>query len=197
MACVTGLCGPGLSQAADIRLVRLAPDTVPETYLSISGDIDVGDWSTFSRLLRANPDVGGVVLSSMGGSLDDGMAIAKQIFDARLDTALVDVCHSVCSIMFLAGKEKYVPGNFRLTVHTAYKQIADWTVKDHVANGAVTWFLGSMGYPLPLARLWVATGPEDAALVTWAHNEKWGLGFKATDALPGGPRVIEVATPPL
>lgn len=194
---MAGLLGTGLSGAADIVLVRLAPDTVPETYLSISGDIEVGDWSTFNRLLRANPEVGGVALSSMGGSLDDGIAIAKQIFDARLDTVLVDVCHSVCSIMFLAGNEKYVPANFRLAVHTAYKQIADWTVKDHVANGTVTWFLGHMGYPLPLARLWLATGPDDAALVTWAHNDKWKLGLKATDALPGGPQVIEVAAQPL
>jgi len=194
---MAGLLVPDLSRAADFVLVRLAPDTAHETYLSISGDIGVGDWSTFNRLLRSNPQVGGVALSSMGGSLDDGVAIAKQIFDARLDTVLVDVCHSVCSIMFLAGNRKYVSADFRLTVHTAHKQIADWTVKDHVANGTVTWFLGHMGYPLPLAKLWVATGPDDAALVTWAHNDKWKLGFRATDAVRGGPQVIEVATPPL
>jgi hypothetical protein len=179
-----------------MTIVRLAPEAVLETYVDIRGPIEIGDWSSFNRLLRTNPDIAGVVLSSEGGSLDDGMAIAKQIYDRKLDTMLVDTCHSVCSIMFLAGESKYVPGSFRLTVHTAYKQIADWTVQDHVANGTVTWFIGHMGYPLALARLWVATGPDDAALVTWAHNDKWNLGFREMRVLPGEPRVIDAITPP-
>lgn len=182
--------------AAEMAVVRLAPDRALETYLTITGDIEVGDWSAFSRILRTNPEISGVALSSMGGSLDDGMAIAKQIYDRGLDTLLVDVCHSVCSIMFLAGAEKYAPEDFRLSVHTAYKQVADWTVQDHVANGTVTWFLGHMGYPLPLARLWVATGPDDAALITWSLNDRWELGLTETQFRPGAPQMLAVATEP-
>jgi hypothetical protein len=193
---VAGLCPTGPALAAAMTVVRLAPDASLETYLSISGDIEVGDWSAFSRILRANPNIAGVALSSMGGSLDDGLAIAKQIHDRELDTLLVDVCHSVCSIMFLAGQDRYAPEGFRLSVHTAYKQVADWTVQDHVANGTVTWFLGYMGYPLQLAQLWVATDADDAALVTWAHNDRWRLGFKPAQVAFGEPQVIAVATPP-
>ena len=191
-----GLIYSEATSAAEMSIVRLSPGAVLETYVDIRGPINVGDWSDFNRLLRTNPDIAGVALSSGGGSLDDGMAIAKQIYDRKFDTVLVDVCHSVCAIMFLAGDDKYAPVSFRLTVHTAYKQIGDWTLKDHIANGTVTWFLGHMGYPLPLARLWVATGQEAAAPVTWAHNYRWNLGFRQLQFLPRHPRVIDVTTPP-
>lgn len=149
----------------------------------IEGTIAVGDWSRFMKLLRAHPEVAAVALGSEGGSLDDGLAIARQIHERGLDTALVAGCHSVCSTMFLAGAQRFVPPDFRLSVHSAYKQIGSFTARDEHANDTVAWFLGKMGYPLALARLWNDTAPEDAARITWAHNDKWALGFQPIDPL--------------
>jgi hypothetical protein len=169
--------------AADITFDQVITPSGSQSFVFIEGPIEVGDWSRFMKLLRAHPDLRAVALESEGGSLDDGLAIARQIHERQLDTALISTCHSVCSIMFLAGDERFVPPNFSLTVHSAYKQIGNYTARDHNANGTVAWFLGSMGYPLALARLWSSTAPEDAAAITWAMNDKWDLGFQPIDPL--------------
>lgn len=169
--------------AAEISVHHIVTSAGPGPVLFIEGPIAVGDWSRFMKLLRAHPDVAAVALASDGGSLDDGLAIARQVRERGLDTALVATCHSVCSIIFLAGAERFVPPDFRLSVHSAYKQIGNFTARDDRANDTVAWFLGSMGYPLALARLWNDTAPEAAASITWAHNDKWDLGFQPIDPL--------------
>ena len=169
--------------AAELRVDPVITAAGPMAVLFIEGPIEVGDWSRFMKLLRAHPEVAAVALASEGGSLDDGLAIAKQVHERQLDTALVATCHSVCSIIFLAGAERFVPPDFRLSVHSAYKQLGNFTARDEHANDTVAWFLGAMGYPLALARLWNDTAPEDAAAITWAHNDKWQLGFQPIDPL--------------
>lgn len=169
--------------AAEIAVHPIATPAGSGAVIFIEGPIAVGDWSRFMKLLRAHPELHAVALGSEGGSLDDGLAIAKQIHERKLDTVLVAGCHSVCSIMFLAGEGRFVPPDFRLSVHSAYKQIGSFTARDEHANDTVAWFLGAMGYPLALARLWNDTAPEEAARITWAHNDKWQLGFQPIDPL--------------
>lgn len=179
---ILAVCAPALAlsaHAAEISVATVAAASAPQPYILIVGDIEVGDWSRFMRAIRANPDVVGVALGSGGGALDDGLAIARQIRDRHLDTMLVASCHSVCAVMFLAGDQKYVPPEFSLTVHSAYKQIGDFALRDPNGNATVAWFLGSMGYPLALARLWVGTDPNDNSTITWAMNDEWHLGFQA------------------
>lgn len=169
--------------AAELTVDPVLTATGPVPVLFIEGPIEVGDWSRFMKLLRAHPEVAAVALDSEGGALDDGLAIARQVHERGLDTALVATCHSVCSIIFLAGADRFVPPDFRLSVHSAYKQLGDFTARDEKANDTVAWFLGSLGYPLALARLWNDTAPENAAPITWAMNDKWDLGFQPIDPL--------------
>lgn len=186
LAAALGLAGA--ARAADITIDAVVTADGATPFVIIEGPIDRGDWSRFMKLLKAHPELRGVALDSEGGSLDDGLAIAKQIDERGLATALIDTCHSVCSIMFLAGEERFVPPNFTLSVHSAYKQLGDYTARDEAGNETVAWFLGSLGYPLALARLWNDTAPEDAAPITWAMNDKWNLGFQPIDP------IVNVAT---
>lgn len=169
--------------AAEITLQPVITPAGTQPFIFIEGSVEVGDWSRFMKVVRANPGLRGVALNSEGGSLDDGLAIARQIHERRLDTALISTCHSVCSIIFLAGDDKFVPPEFNLSVHSAYKQIGAFTARDEYANDTVAWFLGAMGYPLALARLWNDTAPEDAAAINWAMNDKWELGFQPIDPI--------------
>lgn len=146
-------------------------------YVVVQDDIEIGDSGRFFRLLRQNPAVSGVMLHSLGGSADDGLAIAKYVFEHKLDTMVTSACHSICAIMFLAGNQKFLAVDAAITFHTAYKQIGDWVVVDHPANGTIAWFLGHMGYPLPLARLWVSTPTDEATPITLEMNDDLGLGF--------------------
>jgi hypothetical protein len=94
---------------------------------------------------------------------------------------VTDACHSVCTIIFLAGEARYLAVDADLTVHSAYKQLADWVVEDHLANGTVAWFIGHMGYPLPLAKLWVSTPSDEMAPITLEMNDKLQLGFTVVE----------------
>lgn len=167
----------GFALSAEMAVVERETPTGQQRFLTIEGDIELGDWRRFVLAMRDAPDVSGILLRSDGGSLDDGLAIAKHIYGNRLDTMVTGECHSVCTVMFLAGRQKYLGAEALLTVHSAYKELGDWVVEDEVANGTVAWFIGHMGYPLPLARLWVATRSDGVAPITLEMNEKLGLGF--------------------
>lgn len=147
------------------------------SYVLIDKDIELGDSTRFLRLLQKTPDISGVMLHSTGGSLDDGLAIAKVIYERKLDTMVPESCHSVCAIMFLAGNTRFISATAALTFHSAYRQLGDWVVVDNRANGTVAWFLGHMGYPLALARLWMDTPTTEAAPITVEMNASLQLGF--------------------
>ncbi|WP_439599611.1 hypothetical protein [Devosia sp.] len=167
----------GAAFPAQLSIIPIDRPEGRQSYLELSGDIEVGDWWKFAKLLRQNPSISGVLLRSDGGSADDGLAIAKHVYENRLDTMVTDACHSVCAIIFLAGRQRYLTVDARLSVHSAYKQLAGWVVEDHLANGTVAWFIGHMGYPLAVARLWVSTASDQMAPITLEMNDKLKLGF--------------------
>lgn len=178
LSLLTALSIPmGAALPAQLSIIDVDRPEGRQSYLELSGDIEVGDWWKFVRLLKRHPSTTGVWLRSEGGSADDGLAIARHVYEHRLDTMVTDACHSVCTIIFLAGSERYLTVDARLTVHSAYKQRADWVVEDHLANGTVAWFIGHMGYPLPIAKLWVSTASNEMAPITLEMNDKLKLGF--------------------
>lgn len=172
-----GVLLPGQPDAADLTVVQISTPEASGSYVSISGDIELGDWSKFFRLVRRTPHVSGILLHSAGGSADDGLAIAKYANEHGLDTMARELCHSICVVIFLAGDDRYLTAGTDLSMHSAYKQLGDWVVADHKANGTVAWFLGSMGYPLEIARLWLTTPSHEAAPLTLEMNDRLDLGF--------------------
>lgn len=163
--------------AADMQVVSVPTMLGPKSFLEISNTIELGDWSKFAKIMRRSPEISGVLLSSNGGSADDGLAIAKQVFEQKLDAMVTDTCHSICTVIFLAGNERYLNSGANLTVHSAYKQIADWIIRDDNTNAKVSWFIGRMGYPLALAQLWQDTDSSDATPITVEMNTQLKLGF--------------------
>ncbi len=172
---------PMPAAAADLSIVHVETPSGVARYVYVQNDVELGDWSRFVKLLRKNPEVTGVLLRSAGGSADDGLAMARHIFEHGLDTMVTGTCHSVCAVMFLAGQDRFIAPDATLTVHSAYRKLGDWVVEDHAANATVAWFIGHMGYPLPLARLWVSTPSADAAPITIEMNQKLKLGFTVID----------------
>lgn len=165
------------AMAATLAVTSMDVLGEPRTYLTLEGDIVEGDWWQFTKAMRANPSISGVLLSSDGGSLDDGLAIAKHIYSHGLDTMVTSACHSVCAIMFLAGKARYMAADASLSVHSAYRQLGDWIVEDDQANIRVAWFIGQMGYPLKLAEIWSSTRSNASAPISTEMNDKLKLGL--------------------
>ena len=102
--------------AADMQVVSVPTMLGPKSFLEISNTIELGDWSKFAKIMRRSPEISGVLLSSNGGSADDGLAIAKQVFEQKLDAMVTDTCHSICTVIFLAGNERYLNSGANLTV---------------------------------------------------------------------------------
>ncbi|MBU0498693.1 MAG: hypothetical protein KJ867_01390 [Gammaproteobacteria bacterium] len=100
------ICGlvlsSGVSQAADIR-----PADRPECGISLSGDIEAGDYDRFVAAARGASNRR-VCLSSPGGSWTEGVRIAEYVMDSFLGTYVGagKECSSACAIVFLAGARK-------------------------------------------------------------------------------------------
>jgi len=183
-ALLAAIFTPVTVDAADLSLVLVKTPAGPARYVYLENDLSEGDWYKFAKRLRKNPEVAGVLLRSNGGAADDGLAIAKHIFEHGLSTMVTGTCHSVCAVMFLAGRDRFLTRGANLTVHSAYRQLGDWVVEDDIGNGTVAWFIGHMGYPLPLARLWVSTPSDKVAPITFEMNEKLKLGFTILEDVP-------------
>lgn len=168
-------------RAASLELASVSVLGSQRTFLSVEGAIEQGDWWRFTKAMKAHPEVTGILLSSDGGALDDGLAIAKHIHKNQLDTMVTGECHSVCTVMFLSGTDRYISSAAHLTMHSAYRELNGWTVEDDDGNVRVAWFMGEMGYPLKLAQMWAATTSDSEVPVTQETNVKLKLNFVYLD----------------
>ncbi len=87
------------------RLVRLA------------GEIELGITRNLAALLRENPGVEGVVLSSDGGYVSEGRGVARLIQRRGLDTYVSGVCRSACTTAFIGGATRVLGEGGKLGFH--------------------------------------------------------------------------------
>jgi hypothetical protein len=87
----------------------------------ISGDIVSSDSSKFINI-ALQLDKGVVVLTSGGGSLDDGLEIGKAIRMKGFATYVPagQVCASVCALIWLAGTPRCMSARARIGFHAVY-----------------------------------------------------------------------------
>lgn len=78
----------------------------------IDGPINQDIADEFIQKIRANPSLKNVSLNSPGGSVFPALAIARVIKTAKLNTTvpIASECHSACSLIFLAGRERIADG---------------------------------------------------------------------------------------
>lgn len=96
------------------RITLLAPDQ-----LELAGGIGSGSLSDFEQALRDHPQVRTVHLDSGGGSMLEGLAIARVIENRGLDTYTNADCMSACTLLFSAGKQRWLGPQGRLGYHAA------------------------------------------------------------------------------
>lgn len=85
--------------------------TVEGTEIRINGQIDQAVADSFLRQVQT-PGLGRVSLNSPGGSVFPALNIARAIRVNNLNTTVPfgDQCHSACSFLFLAGRERIADG---------------------------------------------------------------------------------------
>ena len=79
--------------------------------------IEMRDADTLRRILRLNPSIDNLILTSKGVSLRAAEEIMDTVFEYGLDTTANGPCESACAIIFLAGNKRHVIGKPQLGFH--------------------------------------------------------------------------------
>ena len=95
------------------RVALLAPDE-----LGIAGGLSLGSTEAVRQQLDAHPQVTRVQLDSVGGLLLEAQGIAKLIRQKQLITYTDGDCQSACTLVFQAGKERWLGPEARLGYHS-------------------------------------------------------------------------------
>ena len=82
-----------------------------------NAEINQDDPDIFFQLLSENPQITTVQLNSAGGLQADAYEISDLIIDFDLDTHVNGICHSSCTILFLAGNKRTVERGSTLGFH--------------------------------------------------------------------------------
>lgn len=74
----------------------------------VQGDITHDSERLFAQVVRANPELKVVQIESYGGYIREAMVMASLIRRRNLDTVTFSTCASACTLMFIAGHNRYI-----------------------------------------------------------------------------------------
>ena len=106
---------PLLRPASAFKIKRV--ETVSGLVLKLRGDVRDGDYGRLKSALQ-NGSVVGLEITSGGGSLEDGVDIARIVRDKGLVIYASRECDSACAFIFLAAKERYIGRGCKIGVHS-------------------------------------------------------------------------------
>ena len=91
------------------------------TFLLLRGEVRPGDYGRLNTMLQGNA-VSGLEIRSGGGSLEDGIQIARVVRDRGLPVYVSKECDSVCAFILFAAKERYMGRRCKIGVHSISNQ---------------------------------------------------------------------------
>lgn len=124
--CVSGSAGKtGLRAAvadagASGHLVQLSGDG---RTIVFRGDITYGTAQELLRLIKANPAVREIHLTSNGGLVEPALLVANAIQLRRATTFVPTTCVSACTFLFLGGQQRYLAPGAALGFHRAWQNM--------------------------------------------------------------------------
>lgn len=127
----------------------------------VSGNVTHDSDRLFKEVVRANPNLTVVQIESYGGYVKEAMEMARMIRALKLDTVSMRRCASACTLMFVAGKSRYLGPEARFRFHRAGYAGMPRSEKLEELDQELARFYGAMG-----------AGPEIAAgeLATPNHS---------------------------
>jgi hypothetical protein len=137
--------------------------------IALNSEIDTGSIADFHKALAMRPKAKVVLLHSPGGDVDAALALAAEIRQRGLSTAIPNdfACYSACTFLFFAGKEHVVRG--KLGVHRVSMEGLDDTGAAGVYDGDVRQALTKYGCPNQVIKAMVSTPPSQ--LHVFSHKE--------------------------
>lgn len=90
--------------------------------LMIKGSFDLGLTRRLRSHLVENPELEEILLSSDGGLVNQGRAVANLIRESKVSTLVTETCESACTIAFMAGDQRRLAETAKLGFHSySYK----------------------------------------------------------------------------
>ena len=134
--------------------------------IHVAGKITSGITTAFKDALKKNPSVKTVVLSSNGGMLVEGLALANVIRKHGLNTHAEFICASACTFAYLAGQERSVAASAAIGFHQSSKPILQLfsgdTAQKYVAgNDVMRSVYADAGLQTPFIDAALKTPPND------------------------------------
>ncbi|WP_212033683.1 hypothetical protein [Bradyrhizobium sp. JYMT SZCCT0428] len=149
--------------------------------LRLRGDVRVGDYGRLKAILQ-NGAVVGLEIRSGGGSLEDGIDIARVVRDRGLIVYASKECDSVCAFIFFAAKERYMCRGCRIGVHSVSNDRGKEDADSARATVQMSRFLVGLGIPHSIIGKLVATPPAKIAFLT--NRDLAALSVHRTNPFP-------------
>jgi hypothetical protein len=101
------------ASALEMKRVRTDSGIV----LRLHGDVRIGDFRRLQTVLQ-EPLLLGLEIKSGGGSLEEGLGIARLVRDRALVVYAFRKCDSACALIFFAAKARYIGRRSKIGVHS-------------------------------------------------------------------------------
>ena len=101
--------------ASAFKIKRVSTDS--GVVLRLRGAVSTGDYDRLKKILE-NGSVVGLEIRSGGGSLEEGLDIARVVRDKALVVYASRECDSACALIFLAATERYIGRRCKIGVHS-------------------------------------------------------------------------------
>ena len=178
---------PARSQDASTTSVTLADKAI-----RIDGEITPEAAKTFAALVIDHPDLKLVTLDSPGGKVFPALEIARTIHANGMATSVPsgDECHSACSLIFLAGKERVADG--KLGVHQI-SGVNDPSLTQ-TAIGRIYEDLVTFNAPSYLVSRMLRTPPDDMYVFSPEELERSSINIRDTRKAQDVPHLLAVET---
>jgi hypothetical protein len=155
---------PLLRPASAFKIKRV--ETGSGLVLKLLGDVRDGDYGRLKSALQ-NGSVVGLEITSGGGSLEDGVDIARVVRDKGLVVYASRECDSACAFIFLAAKERYMDRGCKIGVHSVSNDREREDADSARITIQLSRLLAGLGVPHSIIGKIVATPP---AKVTFLDN---------------------------
>ena len=150
---------------ADVQLGRIV----------LRGQIGFGSSEALRQVLERNPRLTLLEVESPGGYAIEGFRMAQLISRHGLDTVAFGECYSACTLLFAAGKVRYLGPDAALGFHRSgrkYSPVGDgWSKTDH----AMADYYAERGVQQDFIQK--ALTPSIAGLWVAPHGEQFAAGY--------------------
>lgn len=153
-----------LASAGEIAIGE--KDQYGDYSIYISGPIEEGDSEKFYEIAKSVSSAN-VFLNSPGGLVEEGLSIAAETAIRGYNTWVVGNarCASMCSIIWMAGRQRFMGEDTVIKVHAAYETGAfDGGLSSRVsgsANANIGAFLNEVGAPFRTITYFTGARPEE------------------------------------